>query len=179
MNVPCLVFWGTGQSPPNVRVATLPKTRCGPAPILPFLEDLVVRDVDHIASRALSCHHACHELRPAHSIGFCVLCVVCCVVLWCCGVVVLWCCGVVVLWCVAVCCGVLRCVVVCCGVLWCVVVCCGVLWCVVVCCGVLWCVVVCCGVLWCVVVCCGVLCCVVLCLLCCVVLCCVVLCCVV
>ena len=63
-------FEGTGQSPPKVRVAALPKTRYGPTPILPFLEDLVVRDVDHIASRALSCHNACHELRPAHSIGF-------------------------------------------------------------------------------------------------------------
>ena len=39
-------------------------------PCLAFFEDLVVCNVDHIAPRTLSCHHACHELRPAHSVRF-------------------------------------------------------------------------------------------------------------
>ena len=56
-------FQGLRHSSPVVRVATLPKSWCGPTPVLPFLEDLVV-------SRALSCHHARHDLRPAHSVGF-------------------------------------------------------------------------------------------------------------
>ena len=59
-------FQGSGHPLPEVGIATLPKSRCGPTPILPFLEDLVVCDVDHVAPRALSCHHACHELRTTH-----------------------------------------------------------------------------------------------------------------
>ena len=52
------------------RVGTLPKSWCRPTPVLTFLEDLVICDVDHVTSRAPSCHHARHELRPAHSVGF-------------------------------------------------------------------------------------------------------------
>ena len=37
-------FQGSRHSPSKIGIATVPKSRCGPTPILPFLEDLVVCD---------------------------------------------------------------------------------------------------------------------------------------
>ena len=61
---------GLGTFSTRDRGCYLAQVVVGANPILPFLEDLAVCDVYHVASRALISHRSCHELRPAHSVGF-------------------------------------------------------------------------------------------------------------